>query len=139
MRIGPMRIWRLFSIVGVALVALLIPGSATVRAARDIAATGTPIRLELLVLEVSGCNICSLVRTHIQSAYERSPHARTMPLRYVDVTTLDETRLGLKAPIDTVPTIVLMREGKEVDRITGYVGPELFFRALSHILQQTEE
>lgn len=122
----------------VAVLALLATIAGEGRAARDDGVPATPRRLELLVLEIKGCNICSLVRTHIQPAYERSPQARDMPMRYVDVTSLDETRLGLKAPIDTVPTIVLMSEGREVDRIAGYTGPHLFFRALALMLSRVE-
>ncbi len=114
-------------------------GSEPVQAARDLVTPGSSVRMELLVLEVSGCSFCSLVKTHIQPAYEQTPHARAMPMRYVDVTRLDETKLGLNRPIDTVPTIVLMRDGREVDRIAGYVGPENFLKVLKYMLGQIEE
>jgi len=91
-------------------------------------------RLELLVIEVAGCTVCDLVRIHIQPAYESSPRARQVPLRYVDITSLDELRLGLSERVATVPTIVLMRDGREVDRISGYTGPEHFFVALGEML-----
>ncbi len=134
-----MRLHRVFSLVLLGACLLALPDGRELKAARDTLATATPERMELLVLEIKGCTICSLVRTHIQPAYERSPRAREMPMRYVDVTSLDETKLGLKAPIDTVPTIVLMRNGREVDRIAGYVGPEMFFNVLTHMLQQTAD
>ncbi|MFM9942023.1 MAG: thioredoxin family protein [Hyphomicrobiaceae bacterium] len=134
-----MRLFRFLSIVLLGTGLLGLPGGSELKAARDTQATGTSERMELLVLEIKGCNICSLVRTHIQPAYERSPRARGMPMRYVDVTELDETKLGLKAPIDTVPTIVLMRNGKEVDRIAGYVGPEMFFNVLTHMMQNAAD
>jgi thioredoxin-related protein len=94
-----------------------------------------PGRLELLVIEVAGCTICDLVRIHIQPAYEASPRARQVPLRYVDITSIDELRLGLSERVATVPTIVLMRDGRELDRITGYTGPENFFAALGEMLE----
>ena len=119
---------------------LLSPSSADrVQAARDLKATAAAIHMELLVLEVRGCNICSLVRTRLQPAYEQTSRARDIPMRYVDVTSLDETKLGLNRPIDTVPTIVLMREGREVERIAGYIGPENFLTVLSHLMNQLDE
>ena len=57
-----------------------------------------------------------------------------MPLRFVDMSTTDTSSLGLNARIDTVPTAVVMRDGREVDRIVGYWGPTNFFIVLSHIL-----
>jgi thioredoxin-related protein len=96
-------------------------------------------RLELLVIEVAGCTICDLVRIHIQPAYDASPRARQVPMRYVDITSVDEMRLGLAERVATVPTIVLMRDGREVDRITGYTGPQHFFVALSGMLETASD
>lgn len=98
-------------------------------------ATQPAQRLELLVIEVAGCTVCDLVRLNIQPAYESSPRARQVPLRYVDITSIDELKLGLTERVATVPTIVLMRDGREVDRISGYTGPEHFFLALGEMLE----
>ncbi|MGE3917495.1 MAG: hypothetical protein AB7F78_17520 [Hyphomicrobiaceae bacterium] len=97
-------------------------------------ATKPAQRLELLVIEVAGCTVCDLVRLNIQPAYEASPRARQVPMRYVDITSLDELQLGLVQRVATVPTIVLMQDGREVDRISGYTGPEHFFVALTEML-----
>jgi thioredoxin-related protein len=93
-------------------------------------------RLELVVIEVAGCTVCELVRRHIQPAYEASPTSRRVPMRYVDITNIDELTIGLESRVATVPTVVLMRDGKEVDRISGYTGPQHFFVALSEMLEQ---
>ena len=133
---------RLFRVPLLAILALLLfaqAGPRSVEAARDLVTPGKAVRMELLVLEIQGCAFCPLVKTQIQPAYERTPHARDMPMRYVDVTRQDETRLGLNRPIDTVPTIVLMRDGREVDRIAGFVGPENFLKVLSHMLGQIDD
>ena len=117
---------------------LLLGAAPRLDAAREQATTPAN-RLELLVIEVAGCTICDLVRIHIQPAYESSPRARQVPLRYVDITSIDETRLGLVERVATVPTIVLMRDGREVDRISGYTGPEHFFVALTDMLDQAAD
>jgi hypothetical protein len=98
-----------------------------------------PGRLELVVIEVAGCTVCQLVRVHIQPAYEQSARAREVPMRYVDITHIDETTIGLRERVATVPTIVLMRDGREVDRISGYTGPSNFFAALTHMIEQARD
>lgn len=115
------------------ILALLLGPAVPSNAARNLEAR-TPARHELLVIEVAGCTVCDLVRIHIQPAYETSPHARNVPMRYVDITSVDELGLGLQTRVDTVPTIVLMRDGREVDRISGYPGPKSLFLALSEML-----
>lgn len=114
-------------------VALSFGNALPLDAARTDASAPTH-RLELLVIEVSGCKVCDLVRTYIQPAYEASPHARQVPMRYVDVTHQDELTLGLNERVATVPTIVLLRDGREVDRIAGYTGPQNFLIAISSML-----
>lgn len=119
-----------------ALVAVILSLGSTVPL--DAARTDASLpahRLELLVIEVSGCKVCDLVRTYIQPAYEASPHARQVPMRYVDVTSQDELTLGLNERVATVPTIVLLRDGREVDRITGYTGPHNFLIAIAGMLE----
>ncbi len=93
-----------------AVAALLTGSSLPSSAARDDA-TRPPARLELVVIEVAGCNICGLVRDYIQPAYETTPHARQIPMRYVDITSRDELALGLNERVATVPTIVLLPDG----------------------------
>jgi thioredoxin-related protein len=121
-------------LVAVALAALSFGIAVPLNAARE-EPTKPLQRLELLVIEVAGCTVCDLVRVHIQPAYESSPRARQVPLRYVDITSRDELEMGLAERVETVPTIVLMRDGREVDRISGYMGPENFFAALGQMLE----
>ena len=109
-----------------------------VRAALDASAPAASTGLEFLVLEVKSCHVCELVRTHILPSYERSTTARDAPMRFVDLNAIDEAKLGLTAPVTTVPTIVLMREGQEVARLTGYTGPQIFLQAVPEMLARAE-
>lgn len=124
------------SALGIALLGLLAAGPLV--AALDPAPPKQEYRRELLVLEVRNCGVCALVRENIQPEYELSPRSREVPLRYVDVTAIDERKLGLTTPVDTLPTIVLMQDGREVDRIAGYVAPNLLLEALDRMIQATE-
>lgn len=121
-----------------AVVMLMAVAGAHVRAALDASAPTPNAGLEFLVLEVKSCHVCELVRTHILPPYERSVTAREAPMRFVDLNAVDEAQLGLTAPVTTVPTIVLMREGQEVARLTGYTGPQIFFQAVPEMLARAE-
>ena len=121
-----------------AVVMLMAVAGAHVRAALDAGAPTPNAGLEFLVLEVKSCHVCELVRTHILPPYERSVTAREAPMRFVDLNAVDEAQLGLAAPVTTVPTIVLMRKGQEVARLTGYTGPQIFFQAVPEMLARAE-
>ena len=121
-----------------AVVILMAAAGAHVRAALDASAPTSSVGLEFLVLEVKSCHVCELVRAHILPPYERSATAREAPMRFVDLNAVDEAQLGLTAPVTTVPTIVLMREGQEVARLTGYTGPQIFFQAVPEMLARAE-
>jgi len=109
-------------------------------AARNIetVALSTASSYELLVLEVPGCLYCRVLRRDVLPAYEISPRAREVPIRFVDLNDIDDDRIGLTSPVDIVPTVVLMRDNKEVGRITGYLGPESFFHSVNHLMNQAE-
>lgn len=121
-----------------ALTVLVAAAGTHVRAALDASTPTASAGLEFLVLEVRSCHVCELVRVHILPQYERSTAARDAPMRFVDLNAIDEAKLGLSAPVTTVPTIVLMREGQEVARLTGYTGPQIFLQAVPEMLARAE-
>jgi hypothetical protein len=121
---------------------LLLGGalSETGRAAWDLETTAlSPSRRELVVFETADCNYCLLLRRDVLPEYLRSRRAAEVPVRFVDVESIDLDRLPLSSPLTLVTTVVLMSEGYEVGRITGYTGPELFFHLMSRLLLLTAE
>ena len=120
-------------------VAMSLSSGESVRAARDGAIPTKPARLELIVLEIEACDICNLVRQRIQPLYEKTSHARNVPMRYIDITRRDEMQLGLTSRVDTLPTIVLMRDGQEIKRFVGYMGHENFLQVVGHALRTEGE
>lgn len=108
------------------------------RAAFDLETSALPsTNLELVVLEAEGCIYCQIFRRDVAPAYEVSPRAREVPLRFVDLNEPNAGKLGLSDPIDLIPTVVLMKDHREVGRITGYVGPEAFFHSVNRLLAQS--
>lgn len=103
-------------------------------ATRDGADATQASGLELIAFEVPGCAYCPIFRRDVAPSYAASRAGRLAPLRYVDLNDAAADRLSLSGPITIVPTLVLMRDGVEVGRITGYVGPEAVHRLLDTML-----
>jgi thioredoxin-related protein len=127
----------------VALAAMLLWGGALSeagRAARDVEATPMPdSRRELVVFEAADCDYCLLLRRDVLPDYLRSKRAAEIPIRFVNVEDIDLDSLPLSSPLAVVPTVVLMSEGYEVGRISGYTGPEHFFHLVSRLLHLTAD
>jgi thioredoxin-related protein len=126
----------LFSALAVALT-ILFACEAAGRAALDAAPPGTP-PLEVLVFEHDACAYCRVFRRDVLPMYRQALQADAAPLRFVDIAAGGIDSLALKARIDTVPTVVVMRDGREVDRIVGYWAPANFFQMLSRILARMD-
>jgi len=94
--------------------------------------------MEVIVFEHPDCLYCAVFRRDVAPGYQRSAPAAEAPLRYVDIAKSDIRPLRLKEGIDMVPTAVLMKNGEEVGRISGYWGREGFFRMLAHIRSTAE-
>jgi thioredoxin-related protein len=122
---------RLLSLVAIALIAHT-PAAAAPRPATEPV---PKLNAELLVFEVEGCGYCNLFRRDVAPAYSRSPRARDVPMRFIDANRTDVSRLNLAEPLKVVPTIVLMVNGREAERITGYIGPEPFFHMISTLMR----
>lgn len=132
MRLFP-RLLALLAIIA----ATLSPAS--LRAAReDVPLDPAAAALELVVVETQACGLCRLFRDTVVPAYKLSPRAQDTTLRFVDINQFNPRDLDLQEPIEIVPTVVLMREGRELGRITGYTGPELFMRAVVQLLENNQ-
>jgi hypothetical protein len=116
---------------------LLLMSQDSGQAGLDAAPARTPT-LEVLVFEHANCVYCRVFRRDVLPQYHQAVGANVAPLRFVDIAKDDTDGLGLNSRIDTLPTAVVMRNGREVDRIVGYWGPTGFFQLLSRILAKME-
>jgi hypothetical protein len=96
--------------------------------------TGALSTVELVVIEARDCPMCQLLRDEIAPIYRATARAGRAPLRFVDVAHADLETMGLTSPVEIIPTVVLMRDGTEIDRLVGYTGPEIFMRAVGVML-----
>jgi thioredoxin-related protein len=120
-----------------ALVAILatIALSNSGRAARNPgAAQPSGMLQELIVLEVPNCTYCAVFRRDVLPNYQRSKLASELPIRFLDLNDPAADQLKLASSVTIVPTIVIMREGSEAARMSGYMGNEAFFQSIKRFL-----
>jgi thioredoxin-related protein len=125
--------------IRILLAALLAPLLvARVHATPDLETAALPDpKVELLVVEAAGCKYCSLFRRDIVPLYAISPQAREAPLRFVELSTAKAGKISLASPVEVLPTILVMRNGRETGRIPGYLAPENFFRLINRLLERS--
>jgi thioredoxin-related protein len=94
--------------------------------------------MELLVFEVQGCVYCDVFRRDVLPNYQAGPASARAPIRFVDLNSVDADKLALRGSVRVVPTMILMKEGKEVERITGYTAPSTFFKLVNTMLERAD-
>lgn len=91
-------------------------------------------RNELVVIEVTDCAYCRVFRRDLLPAYAASNQARDVPIRFLKVDEVSRSGSALRAPINIVPTVLVLEQGREIGRIPGLTGQDTFFRAIDLIL-----
>ena len=113
----------------------LVAPAAGLRAELDIAADPPKAgAFQLVVMEADGCTYCGIFRRDVLPSYEASERAKDMPVRFIDVNDVEKARLDLQAPVNIVPTFIVMKDNKEVGRIPGYLGPENFYPTIKYLM-----
>ena len=132
---------RQFPLTAVLLLTIMSLGTMSLgplgHAARDKAAVATS-SLELIVFEVDGCDYCEVFRRDVLPQYKAAPVATRAPIRFVDINKVEIEKMSLRGSVTSVPTVVLMQDGREFDRITGYVGPSNFFHMIVYMLDRID-
>lgn len=126
------RAFTAILLTALACLAVLATGG---HAARDIT-TGSlaATSQEIVVFETPTCVYCQLFRRDVLPGYQKSARAAELPIRFVDTNETDISKLPLAAPLSTLPTAVILREGREIGRIAGYTGPDTFHAVIAHLL-----
>jgi thioredoxin-related protein len=120
-------------------VSLAVIAAGTSRAALDMSPpNAAKSEFELVVVEAPDCIYCHIFHRDVVPAYERSPRAETLPMRFVDVNEDAIKSLDLSRPIDSIPTVLVIKDQHEVGRIPGYVGPLNFFMTIDRLLAEAE-
>lgn len=149
-RTTPRLRWRRFDLASTfstitlaVLVAIVIAGLA-LPAAPDAATPGaTPTSpasagAELIMFDDPACVWCKRWHREIGVVYDRTDEGRTAPLRVVQLRQGLPGDTEFSAPVVVTPTFVLTKNGREIGRILGYPGEDLFWGLLSQELDKLQ-
>jgi hypothetical protein len=89
---------------------------------------------ELLMVERVGCPYCAKWVRDVAEIYPLTPEGRRLPVRRVDLA--DGQPRGAQRPVRFTPTFLVMDEGREVGRITGYMDHSMFWGMLGTLLER---
>lgn len=133
-----------FSPLGVRLCALMLgavlvalPALRVNAALNDAIVTPAFGPYELVIIEVEGCIYCEVLRRDVMPAFNASPEAKELSVRFLDLNAPEAAKLELiDGPLTTVPTVMLVKANREVARAAGYMGPDGFFRSIKWLMSQ---
>jgi len=86
---------------------------------------------ELVMFERTGCVWCLRWEREIGPIYPKTSEGHVAPLRHVSLDRGPPADMALAEPVFYTPTFVLMNDGREVGRITGYIGEDAFWGLLA--------
>lgn len=89
---------------------------------------------ELVIFEAKGCPYCRVWDEQIGEIYPRSDLGEIAPLRRVDIDDPWPEDLSGVGGIVFTPTFVLIDDGAEIGRITGYIGEFQFWGLLQRMI-----
>src|SRR5690242_5575179 len=75
---------------------------------------------ELVMFEQGGCVWCAKWNREVAPVYEKTDEARLLPLRRIDIGDQNHAGFTLKERVLYTPTFVVVDNGREIGRITGY-------------------
>ncbi len=85
---------------------------------------------ELLMFESGGCVWCMRWDRDVGTIYGKTAEAKILPLRRIDIGRQSSSGVTLTAPIRYTPTFVIVDQGREVGRITGFINDDSFWGLL---------
>lgn len=89
---------------------------------------------ELVMFERDGCAWCLRWNREVGSLYEKTDEAKLLPLRRVNLDRSAADPLKLDAPVRFTPTFVVVDDGREIGRITGYLNDDTFWGLLGTMI-----
>jgi hypothetical protein len=115
--------------------------TALTRALLVVAALMAPVpasAAELVMFEARGCEWCRTWHTVVGPIYPHTEEGRIAPLRRVDKDGPRPDDLRTIDGIAFTPTFVVVEDGREIGRITGYPGEDFFWGLLGQIVAKVK-
>lgn len=91
---------------------------------------------ELVLFESDTCEWCERFHKEVGPAYPNTVESKCAPLRRIDIDDPRPDDLAHIKGIVFTPTFVLIEDGQEVSRLTGYPGEDFFWSLLDRDLKK---
>lgn len=91
-------------------------------------------RVELLFVDKAGCPWCARFEKEVLPGYGLSEFGKAAPLKRASLDNGQPKEAMLDEPVRFTPTFVLLRDGREVGRIVGYMDNATFYGLLENLL-----
>jgi hypothetical protein len=85
---------------------------------------------ELVMFEQGGCVWCARWNRDVGPVYDKTAEAKVLPLRRVDIGQQSAAGITLTAPVIYTPTFVVVDNGREIGRVTGFINDDALFWGL---------
>jgi thioredoxin-related protein len=95
--------------------------------------------LRLIMFEEAGCMWCARWKAEVGPAYPKTEEGAIAPLTMLNIHEELPDDVQLSHPAVLTPTFVLLSDGEEVGRITGYPGQDFFWGLLGEMLKEAAE
>lgn len=89
---------------------------------------------ELVMYTRDSCPFCRRFEREVAPVYAVTPEGRRAPLRRVELPAGGIRGGGLNEPVIATPTFVLVDDGRERGRITGYLNDDMFWGLLGRLV-----
>ena len=93
---------------------------------------------ELLMFERDGCVWCQRWVRDVGSGYANTDEGKVLPLRHVNIDRQATSGVALVSPVRYTPTFVVVDNGREIGRITGYINDDAFWGLLCTFVTRIE-
>jgi cytochrome c551/c552 len=93
---------------------------------------------ELVMFEQGGCVYCARWNRDVAPVYDKTAEAKVLPLRRIDIGQQGNAGVTLASPVRYTPTFVVVDNGKEIGRITGYISDDSFWGLLDSLAAKLE-
>ena len=89
---------------------------------------------ELVMFEQAGCAYCQRWDRDVGALYGKTDEARSLPLRRINIQNQKTSGIALALPVRFTPTFVVVDNGREIGRITGYASDDAFWGLLDALV-----
>lgn len=117
----------------------LLAGAVAVIMGLGLAGGARAADLRLLMFEQPGCQYCAQWDADVAPEYPLTDEGRAAPLERMQLRAPLAEGITLVAPPMFTPTFVLLRDGREVDRIEGYPGEDFFWGLLGQMIAKASD